>query len=85
MDSQDIIRYQLSYQLGNQHKITFMTNYRAFVWVVMPFGVKNGSPTYQKAITKMFHEFMKIFFDDFTIFNDMLTYIEIFKKCFFKM
>jgi hypothetical protein len=36
----------------------------------------------------MFHEsidvFMKIFIDDFTIFNDMLTYLEIFKKCFLK-
>jgi hypothetical protein len=41
----------------------------AFVWVVMPFGVKNGPPTYQKVVTKAFHEyievFMKIFFNDF--------------------
>jgi heme/copper-type cytochrome/quinol oxidase subunit 4 len=34
----------------------------------MPFGVKNGPPTYQRAMTKAFHEyidvFMKIFLDD---------------------
>jgi hypothetical protein len=34
----------------------------------MPFGVKNGPPTYQRAITKAFHEyidvFMKIFLDE---------------------
>jgi hypothetical protein len=41
----------------------------------MPFGVKNGPPTYQSAITKTFHEyidvFMKIFLDDFIIFNGL--------------
>jgi hypothetical protein len=35
------------------------------------FGVKNGPPTYQKAITKTFREylnnFMKIFLDDFIV------------------
>jgi hypothetical protein len=28
----------------------------AFVWVVMPFGVKDGPPTYQRVVTKAFHE-----------------------------
>jgi hypothetical protein len=41
----------------------------------MLFGVKNGPPKYQKAITKTFKKyldnFMKIFLDDFTIYNDM--------------
>jgi hypothetical protein len=35
----------------------------------MSFGVKNGPPTYKRAITKTFKEyldnFMKIFLDDF--------------------
>ncbi len=30
----------------NQHKTACVTNCGAFVWVVMPFGVKNGLPTY---------------------------------------
>jgi len=58
------------------------------VGVVMSFGVKNGPPTYQRAITQTFHEyidvFMKIFLDDFTIFNDLLTHLEKLRKCFFK-
>jgi hypothetical protein len=41
----------------------------------MLFGAKNEPPTYQRAITKTFHEyidvFMKIFLDDFIIFNDL--------------
>jgi hypothetical protein len=54
----------------------------------MPFGVKNGPPTYQRAITKAFHEyidvFMKIFLDDFTIFSDLSTHLEKLNKCIFK-
>jgi hypothetical protein len=54
----------------------------------MPFGVKNGPPTYQRAITKAFCNhidvFMKIPLDDFTIFNDLSTHLEKLKKCFLK-
>jgi hypothetical protein len=54
----------------------------------MPFGVKNGPPIYQRAVTKAFREyidvFMKIFQDDFTIFSDLSTHLEKFRKCFLK-
>ncbi len=43
------------------------------MWVMMPFGVENGSFFYQRVVTKAFHEyidvFMKIFLDEFTIFQ----------------
>jgi hypothetical protein len=49
---------------------------------------QNGSPTYQRAITKVFHEyidvFVQIFLDDFTVFNDLSTHLEKFRKSFFK-
>jgi len=52
----------------------------------MPFGVKNGPPTYQKVVTKTFCEyinvFMKIFLDDFIVFNDLSTHLKKLKKCF---
>ncbi len=58
------------------------------MWVVMPFGVKNGPPTYQRAITKTFYEyvdvFMKTFLDDFIVFSDLSTHFEKLKKCFLK-
>jgi hypothetical protein len=45
----------------------------------MSFGVKNGQPTYQRVVTKAFHEyidvFMKIFLNDFTIFSDFSTHL----------
>jgi hypothetical protein len=54
----------------------------------MPFGVKNGPPTNQRAITEAFDEyidvFIKIFLDDFTIFSDLSTHLEKLKKCFLK-
>jgi hypothetical protein len=46
----------------------------------MPFGVKNGPPTYQRAFTKAFHEyidvFMRIFLDDIIVFKDFSTHLE---------
>jgi hypothetical protein len=54
----------------------------------MPFSVKNGPPTFQKIINKTFKEyldqFMKIFLDDFTIYNDMERHLIKFRLCFKK-
>ncbi len=45
----------------------------------MLFGVKNGPPTYQRIVIKAFREyldnFMKIFLDDFTMYNDMENHL----------
>jgi hypothetical protein len=50
------------------------------VWVVMPFGVNKGPPTYQQVISKAFRNyvdlFMKIFLDDFCMFSDMNIHME---------
>jgi hypothetical protein len=52
----------------------------------MLFRVKNGPPTYQKLITKAFREyldsFMKIFLDDFTMYNDMESHLHKLKLCY---
>jgi hypothetical protein len=54
----------------------------------MPFRVKNGPPTHQKAINKIFRAyidvFMKIFLNDFIIFSDFSTHLEKLRKCFLK-
>jgi hypothetical protein len=54
----------------------------------MPYRVKNGPPTFQKAIIKTFREylnnFIKIFLDDFIIYNDMETHLQKLKLCFQK-
>jgi hypothetical protein len=57
--------HQISIAPKDQHKIAFVIDWG----VVIPFGIKNGPPTYQKVVIKVFHEyidvFMKIFLDDF--------------------
>jgi hypothetical protein len=60
--------HQISIALEDQYETTFVIDRGAFIRVVMPFGVKNGPPTYQKVVTKVFRQyidvFMKIFLDD---------------------
>jgi hypothetical protein len=50
----------------------------------MRFSVKNGPPTYLRAITKAFHEyidvFMKVLLNDFIVFNDISPHLEILMK-----
>ncbi len=33
-------------------KIAFIIDWGAFIWKVMPFGMKNGHPTYQRVVIK---------------------------------
>jgi hypothetical protein len=67
--------HQIFIALEDKYKVAFVIDFGAFIWKVMLFGVKNGPPTYHKAISKTFREyldsFMKIVLDDFTVYNDM--------------
>ncbi len=57
--------------------------------MVMPFNVKNGPPTFQITVSKTFRknldQFMKIFLNDFMVYNDMESHlmklILYFQKC----
>jgi hypothetical protein len=77
------LRYhQISIALENHHKIVF-------VWVVIPFGVKNEPLIYQQIVIKAFCEyidvFMKIFLDNFMMFNNLSTHLEKLFFFFFQM
>jgi hypothetical protein len=52
----------------------------------MLFGVKNEPPIYYRLVNKTFkiylNKFMKIFQNDFIIYNDMDTYMDKLKLCF---
>jgi hypothetical protein len=39
--------HQIMIDLENRYKIAFITNWGTFVWIVMPFGVRNVPPMYQ--------------------------------------
>jgi hypothetical protein len=55
---------------------------------MMPFGVKNGPPTFQRAVSRTFikylNQFMKIFLDDFIIYSDMESHLMKLRFCFKK-
>ncbi len=40
--------HQISIVLEDTYKTTFVIDWGVFVWMVMPFGVKNGLPTFQR-------------------------------------
>jgi len=44
--------HQIFIALEDRYKITFVTSWGAFVWMVMPFGVKNGPPTFKEQLAK---------------------------------
>jgi hypothetical protein len=61
---------------------------RELLWVVMPFGFKNALPTYQRVVNTTFKDyfgvFMKLFLDDFSVFNNLDTHILKLRLCFDK-
>lgn len=49
---------QIKIALIDQDKTTFTCAWGDFYWNVMPFGLKNASATYQRAVTMIFHDMM---------------------------
>jgi hypothetical protein len=78
--------HQISITPEDRYKITFVTNWGAFIWMVMPFGVKNGPPTFQRVVSKAFKkyldQFMKIYLDDFIVYSDLESHLMKLKLCF---
>jgi len=69
--------------------MTFVIDWGAFTWVVMPFGIKNGPPTYLRVVNKTFKDyldkFMKILKNDFIVYSPMNIHLDKlklhFQKC----
>jgi hypothetical protein len=63
----------------DKYKIAFITEWGAFMWLVMPFRLKNVPPTYQQVVNMVCKEylgvFMKLFLDAFSVFNDLNTHL----------
>eukprot|EP00253_Pinus_taeda_P016796 PITA_16796 len=58
---------------NDQDKIAFTTPWGTFKYVKMPFGLKNGGATFQRAMdiafAKEIHDFLVIYLDDLTAFS----------------
>ncbi len=46
--------HQIFIALENRYKTTFVTDWGAFVWILISFGVKIGPPTFQIIVSKAF-------------------------------
>ena len=65
--------YQILIVIDNISKTTFkcLGSIGTFEWLVMPFGLKNSSETYQRAMNVIFHDMlghhMEIYIDDIVV------------------
>jgi hypothetical protein len=77
--------HQIFIASKDRYNNAFVTDWGAFIWKVMPFGVKNGPPTYHRIVTQTFRKyldsFMKIFLDDFIIYSDMESHLQKLRLC----
>jgi hypothetical protein len=80
--------HQIMITPKDKYKIAFITDWETFVWVIMPFGLKNAPPTYQQAISTTFKDylgvFMKLFLDDISVFNNLKIHLPKLRLCFDK-
>jgi hypothetical protein len=80
--------HQIKIAPEDRHKTAFITDWGAFIWVVMSFGLKNVQPTYHQVINQAFKEylgdFMKLFLDDLSVYSTTETHLDKLRKCFTK-
>ena len=69
----------------DQEKTTFITEWGVFIAVVMMFGLKTTSTTFQRIIMEIFGEyipgFMQVFLDDFTVYNRKTEHLDHLRLC----
>ena len=77
---------QIRMALEDILKTAFITEWGAYAYTMMSFGLKNGPPSFSKAAFKTFEpylltEFIQIFMHDFSIFGDKIKHLEHLRKC----
>lgn len=74
--------------LKNRYKTMSIMDQETFVWLVMALGLKNVPPTCQWIVSLTFQEylriFMKLFMEDFNVFNVRKTHLAKLHLCFDK-
>ncbi|KAL2610726.1 hypothetical protein R1flu_029299 [Riccia fluitans] len=69
----------------DREKTAFITEWGAFAYRVMPFGLKNAPSTFQRVVTTTFeeylNEFMQTYLDDFTVYGSCTDHLGHLRKC----
>ncbi len=71
-----------------RYKTTFITDWGRLVWIVLPFGLKDAPPMYQRVVNMAFREylgmFLKLFLNNCNVFNDVNMHLDKLWLCFDK-
>ena len=69
----------------DEGKTAFITEWGAFVFTVMSFGLKNGPPSFLEVAQKTFEpyltDFMRVFMDDFSVFGKKDEHLNHLRLC----
>ena len=72
--------YQIRIHKEDRHKTTFVTEWGAFQYTVMPFGLKNAPAIFSRVVVAIFkefiHKFVEVYFDDWTMFGLLKKHVE---------
>jgi hypothetical protein len=64
----------------SNEKTTFISEWGAHAYNVMPFGLCNAPPTFQKVVTKTFkpylNKLLQVFLDDFSVYGNKKNHLE---------
>ncbi|KAL2624023.1 hypothetical protein R1flu_008268 [Riccia fluitans] len=76
---------QVSVAERDREKTAFITEWGAFAYRVMPFGLKNAPSTFQRVVTTAFKEylndFMQTYLDDFIVYGSRTDHLDHLRKC----
>ena len=76
---------QIKMHSNDQEKTTFVTEWGFFVAVLMMFGLKTTSATFQRIIMEIFREFiptfMQVFLDDFAVYSKKGEHLDHLRLC----
>lgn len=69
----------------DEAKTAFITEWGAFVFTVMSFGLKNGPSSFSEVAAKVFepylNDFMRVFIDDFSVFGSKAMHLNHLRMC----
>ncbi len=77
---------QIKIHPNNQEKTTFIMEWGAFIFMVMPFGLCNAPTMFLQSIMEasenFIRDFMQVFLDDFSIYGVTSDHLNMLNKCF---